>query len=49
VIVGLDFSARVAEGFFPYGLMSGVAVGSDRSIYVSDDGVSKVYRFRRRG
>jgi sugar lactone lactonase YvrE len=49
VIVRLDFSARIAEGFFPYGLMSGVAVGSDRSIYVSDDGVSKVYRFRRRG
>ncbi len=47
VIVGLDYSDRVPEGFFPYGLMSGVAVG-ERSIYVSDDGVNKVYEFRRR-
>ncbi len=46
VIVGLDYSDRVPEGFFPFGLMSGVAVG-DRSIYVSDDGVNKVYEFRR--
>ena len=47
VIVGLDYSDRVTPGFFPFGLMSGVAVG-DRSIYVSDDGVNKVYEFRRR-
>jgi DNA-binding beta-propeller fold protein YncE len=47
VIVGLDFSDRVPEGFFPFGMMSGVAIG-ERSIYVSDDGVNKVYEFRRR-
>jgi sugar lactone lactonase YvrE len=48
-IVGLDYSDRIPEAFFPYGLMSGVEVGPDRSIYVSDDGVNKVYEFRRRG
>lgn len=47
VIVGLDYSDRVTPGFFPFGIMSGVAVG-ERSIYVSDDGVNKVYEFRRR-
>src|SRR6056297_2094314 len=47
VIVGLDYSDRVPDGFFPFGIMSGVAVG-ERSIYVSDDGVNKVYEFRRR-
>ncbi len=47
VIVGLDYSDRVPEAFFPFGMMSGVAVG-ERSIYVSDDGVNKVYEFRRR-
>jgi hypothetical protein len=47
VIVGLDYSDRVPTGFFPFGIMSGVAVG-ERSIYVSDDGVNKVYEFRRR-
>jgi streptogramin lyase len=48
-IVGLDFSDRVPEGFLPFGLMSGVAVGPDRSIVVSDDGANTVYRFRRPG
>ncbi len=48
-IVGLDYSDRVPEAFFPYGMMSGVDVGPDQSIYVSDDGVNKVYEFRRRG
>ena len=48
-IVGLDFSARVPLGFFPFGGMSGVAVGPDNSIFVSDDGVNTVYRFRRPG
>lgn len=48
-IDGLDFSARVPEGFFPFGLMSGVAVGPDNSIFVSDDGVNTVHRFRRPG
>ena len=47
VIVGLDYSDRIPEGFFPFGILSGVAVG-ERSIYVSDDGVNKVYEFRRR-
>ena len=37
---------RIPDGFFPSGLTSGVAV-SDRSIYVSDDGVNKVYEFPR--
>jgi sugar lactone lactonase YvrE len=46
VIVGLDYSDGIPEGFFPFGIMSGVAVG-ERSIYVSDDGVNKVYEFRR--
>jgi sugar lactone lactonase YvrE len=46
VIVGLDYSDRVPEGFFPFGMMSDVAVG-ERSIYVSDDGVNKVYEFPR--
>lgn len=46
VIVGLNFSDRVPQGFFPYGGMAGVAVG-DGSIFVSDDGVNSVYRFPR--
>jgi sugar lactone lactonase YvrE len=45
-IVGLDYSDRVPEGFFPFGLMSDVAV-SGGSIFVSDDGVNKVYEFRK--
>jgi sugar lactone lactonase YvrE len=49
VIVGLDYSDRIPEGFFPFGIMSGVTVGANNSIYVSDDGVNKVYEFRRRG
>lgn len=49
VVVGLDYTARVPEGFFPYGNMAGVAVGSHGAIYVSDDGVNKVYKFRKRG
>jgi hypothetical protein len=48
-IVGLDFTARVPEGFFPFGSMSGVAVGPDNSTFVSDDGVNTVNRFRRPG
>ena len=47
VIVGLDYSDRIPEAFFPFGIMSDVAVG-ERSIYVSDDGVNQVYEFRRR-
>ena len=46
VIVGLDYSDRIPEGFFPFGMISGIAVG-ERSIYVSDDGVNQVYEFRR--
>ena len=46
VIVGLDYSDLAPEGFFPFGAMAGVAV-TDRSIYVSDDGVNEVYEFRR--
>ncbi len=45
-ITGFDFSARTPAGFFPYGMMSGVAVGKHGKIYVSDDGVNKVYKFR---
>jgi sugar lactone lactonase YvrE len=44
VIVGLDYSDRIPEGFFPFGIMSGIDV-SHRWIYVSDDGVNKVYKF----
>lgn len=47
VIVGLDYSDRVPEGFFPFGLMSGVDV-TDRWIYVSDDGVNQVFKFHKR-
>lgn len=47
VIVGLDYSGRNPEGFFPYGTMSGVDV-TDRWIYVSDDGVNQVYKFHKR-
>ena len=46
VIVGLDYSDRIPEGFFPFGQVAGVAVGG-RWIYVSDDGVNKVYKFPR--
>ena len=45
-IIGFDFSARSPVGFLPYGMMSGVAVGHHGVIYVSDDGVNKVYKFR---
>ena len=48
VIVGLDYSDRIPDGFFPFGIMSGVDVGH-RWIYVSDDGVNQVYKFRRSG
>ena len=47
VIVGLDYSDRVPEGFFPFGTMSGVDV-TDRWIYVSDDGVNQVFKFHKR-
>ena len=47
VIVGLDYSDRIPENFFPYGMFSGVAIGPDNSIYVSDDGVNKVYEFHQ--
>jgi DNA-binding beta-propeller fold protein YncE len=47
VITGLDFSASVIEGFLPFGGISGVAVGPDGAIYVSDDGVNSLYRFER--
>jgi sugar lactone lactonase YvrE len=49
VVVGLDYTARVPEGFFPYGNMAGVAVGSNGAMYVSDDGVNKVCKFLERG
>ncbi len=45
-IVGLDYSDRIPEGFFPFGIMSDVAVG-ERSIFVSDDGVNGVFEFPR--
>jgi len=47
VIVGLDYSDRVPANFFPFGMISGVDV-TDRWIYVSDDGVNKVYKFHKR-
>lgn len=46
VIVGLDYSDRVPDEFFPWGFLSGVAV-HDGWIYVSDDGVNQVYKFKR--
>lgn len=47
VITGLDYSATATEGFLPIGIVSGVAVGPDGAIYVTDDGVNSVYRFER--
>jgi sugar lactone lactonase YvrE len=47
VIVGLDYSDRIPDGFFPFGMMAGVAV-TDRWIYVSDDGVNQLYKFHKR-
>ncbi|MDH3308030.1 MAG: hypothetical protein OEO77_10995 [Acidimicrobiia bacterium] len=47
VIVGLDYSDRVPEEFFPFGMLSGVDV-TDRWIYVSDDGVNQVFKFHKR-
>jgi sugar lactone lactonase YvrE len=44
-IVGLNLSDVAPDGFFPFGNMSGVAVGPDGDIYVSDDGVNQVWRF----
>lgn len=46
VIVGLDYSDSVPEGFFPYGQLSSLDV-TDRSIFVTDDGLNEVYEFRR--
>ena len=47
VITGLDFSATPVQGFLPNGALSGVAVGPDGAIYVSDDGTNSLYRFDR--
>jgi DNA-binding beta-propeller fold protein YncE len=47
VITGLDFSATPVQGFLPNGALSGVAVGPDGAIYVSDDGTNSLYRFER--
>jgi sugar lactone lactonase YvrE len=47
VITGLDYSASPIEGFLPNGTVSGVAIGPDGDIYVSDDGVNSLYRFER--
>ena len=46
-IVGLDYSDRIPQDFFPFGMVGSVAVGDNGSIYVSDDGVNKVYEFRQ--
>ena len=46
VIVGLDYSDRVPAEFFPFGMLSGVDV-TDKWIYVSDDGVNQVWKFRK--
>ena len=47
VITGLDFSAASIEGFLPNGALSSVAIGPDGAIYLTDDGVSSLYRFDR--
>src|SRR6056297_194035 len=47
VITGLDFSTPPLEGFLPNGGVSGVTVGPDDAIYVSDDAVNSVYQFLR--
>ena len=46
-IVGLDYSARNPDGFLPYGMMSDVDV-DDKWIYVSDDGINQVWKFRKK-
>lgn len=47
VITGLDLSSVPPQGFLPFGAMSGVVVGPDGAIYVTDDTVNSVYRFER--
>ncbi len=47
VIDGLDYSDRIPQDYVPFGMVASIAVGSDGTIYVSDDGVNQVYAFTR--
>ena len=45
VIEGLDLGERVIPGMLPFGLITGVAVGPNGSIYVTAEGNNSVYEF----
>ncbi len=47
VIEGLDLGARVTPGALPFGMLTGVAVGPNGSIYVTEDVTNTVYEFTR--
>ena len=47
VIEGLDLGERVIPGMLPFGLITGVAVGPNGSIYVTAEGNNAVYEFPR--
>ena len=47
VVKGLDLGSRVVPAALPHFVFNGVAVGSDRSIYVTADGANAVYQYRR--
>ena len=47
VIERLDLGSRVIPTALPHGIFNGVTVGSDGTIYVSDDGANAVYEFKR--
>ena len=45
-IVGLDLGPPVLEGFAPFGTVTGVAVGDDGAIYVTQDGaINALFKF----
>jgi sugar lactone lactonase YvrE len=47
VIEGLDLGERVIPGTFPFGAITGVAVGPNGSIFVTEDVTNTVYEFTR--
>jgi glucose/arabinose dehydrogenase len=47
VVEGLDLGGRVIPGTLPHGAFSGVAVGPDGSIFVTEDVTNTVYEFAR--
>ncbi len=47
VIEGLDLGGRVIPGALPFGMITGVAVGPNGSIFVTEDVTNTVYEFTR--